>query len=90
MSNNKHRIRDQRLGGMAGDGFPLSDVQRIAIANTTRADHDINTGAAVKYGSAAVRGDERPIHLHQGEVPASEIAARLEGHPTKEAEKDTR
>jgi hypothetical protein len=73
-NNNKHPRRDLRLGGEAGTGMPISDVVRVATQNSTRSDHDIG-GAAPRYG------DQSPITLHQGEVPASNFDAGLDHNP---------
>jgi hypothetical protein len=78
----KQTKREDRVGGLAGEGMPLSDVQRTAIGNTTRRGHGIDT-AAPRYGDAA------PITLHQGEVSQAELRRHLADGDDAEARKDT-
>jgi hypothetical protein len=73
-NNNKHPRRDLRLGGEAGTGMPISDVVRVAIANSTREGHQIDT-------RAPQFGDALPVAFHTGEVPASDLDAGLDHNP---------
>ena len=75
--------KEMRIGGQAGqDGCtPLSDVVKIAIANSDRDGHGIDT-KAVQYGTEPV------INLHQGEITQSDLDTGLRGVEPNQAMPD--